>query len=468
MSSHLFHSLFKKITTYVGILVILFWTGSVSSQTSCSVQSVADDFTTNSYSQNSGSVNWSGNWTEIGESDGVNSGVARVNNSLCSDGSCLRLGITSGSGAGTYNNVGVYRQVDLHGASSATLSFVYRSGVNIGDQTVVLSISNDGGASWTSLRSYYIGSTDTSANSQSFDISSYVADNTQIRFLASANNAEIGMYIDDISISYQPTCSATPIAEYRFEETNWDGTANEVLDYSGNNYHGRVTNGSTPKSSFPALTGPLGTCGYASQTSGSIEIQGLPLDTTTDGVKTTITFWMNWDGTSSIMPIGWSYHDLFLVRGGIGFNTGNADLYGVSSAGLANGWHHIAVEFTNGSVSQNRIHIDGVEQVLSQRTGSPNNDNTYVNSTLRIGGWINSRSYDFYGLIDEVRIYDRELSTAQIETIMSERHPCPAKPIAEYRFDELLYNDLDNTVQEHVGGLNGQAGFRRCCYWQSV
>jgi len=51
-----------------------------------------------------------------------------------------------------------------------------------------------------------------------------------------------------------------------------------------------------------------------------------------------------------------------MVDGSMGFNTGRGDVYGISSNGLANGWHHVAVEFTNGSVTNNKIHIDGVDK----------------------------------------------------------------------------------------------------------
>lgn len=236
------------------------------------------------------------------------------------------------------------------------------------------------------------------------------------------------------------------IAEYRFEEDDWDGTAGEILDYSGNDHHGKVLYNSLPDFASPALTGNTGTCGYASQNDGSIQVTGLPLDTTTPNVKTTVTFWMNWDGTNSTMPIGWDSYDIWIVSGSIGFNTGNGDVFGTSSSGLANGWHHIAVEFTNGNITNNRMYIDGVEQSLTQRQSTPSNSRAYVDSELRIGGWSANSGYDFHGLIDEVRIYEGSLTTSQIETIMQERHPCPPRPIAEYHFDEFKWNDYTAQV----------------------
>ena len=203
-------------------------------RSSCSAQSVADSFPAISYSHNSGSTNWSGDWTEIGESDGASSGIARVRSDLCTSGYCLRLGVPSGNTPQTYSNKGVYRETDLTEALSATLSFVYRKGVNQGSQFVILSISNNGGRSWTQLQSYLFNSTNTSPVYASFDISAYAASNTQIRFLASGNNAESGMYIDDIDISYQLSCTPSPILNYRFDACIYTGGSGDVIDQNDN------------------------------------------------------------------------------------------------------------------------------------------------------------------------------------------------------------------------------------------
>lgn len=897
--------------TYIGTGV-----SSAKAAASCPIETVGDSFPNVSYSQNSGSVNWSGNWTEVNESDGASAGIARVRSDLCSSGNCLRLGVPSGNNRQTYSNRGVYREADLSGATSATLTYVYRRGRNSGSQTVVLSVSNDGGNSWTELESYFINSTNTSAVSASFDITDYASSNTQIRFLASGTDAVIGMYIDNLTITYQPSCTPEPLMDYRFDELSWDGTANQVIDSSGNNHngtaiggistiagkichaanipsntssstyeavdtgvdldtiigssgtislwyksneawnsgtdkrlfdatdgnkyffaeirsdgrvkfwfedgsdgdyqkttdtafttgagvwkhltfvwdvatrttqifvdgveqnisggngntnaftgydtlyfgdnrdasyitgqssadglidealvfdsvltttqiqtiftnqnagnnydgsertcpeapieplieyrfdelswngtsnevidssdnllhaqssggtlsqdakicrgatfdgvddhfelpsistdfstgfsatawvdfntaqhwervidfsngaannniifarngtsndltfeiyngstscgkitasggiqsgrhhyavtlspsrdvvlyrdgvaiqsgtssclpanvtrsnnyigrsawshdgffdneidefklfsselsssgiaeiytnenagnnydgsertcpvaltplveyrfeeeswngsadevidssgnehHARLHNNSTPinntsQNYTPALTGSPGTCGYASQNDGSIQVSGLPLDTTTVGAKTTVTFWMYWDGTNSVMPIGWNYHDIWMYNGYMGFNTWNSDIYGISTAGLANAWHHVVVEFTNGSVTSNRMYIDGVEQTLAARPyhnsrnpRSPNNNRAYVNSQMRVGGVTNSSGYDFHGFLDEFRVYEGALTTAQVAAIMAERHDCNTPVIHHY------------------------------------
>ena len=247
----------------------------------------------------------------------------------------------------------------------------------------------------------------------------------------------------------------SPLLEYRFEEASWNGSAGEIIDSSGNGYHASINNNSFLATGSPALSGSPGTCGYTSQNDGSIAVTGLPLDTSTSGVKTTVTFWMNWDGDNdNVMPIGWDRHDIWIRNGSIGFNTWSNDIYGTSSAGLEDGWHHIAVEFTNGSVTSNRMYIDGVEQVLTQRQGSPNNSRAFVNSELRIGGVSNASGYDFHGSLDEVRVYQEALTAAEIREVMDARHPCPGAPVIEYYFDELSWDGTPNEIVNNIGNTN--------------
>ena len=325
-------------------------------------------------------------------------------------------------------------------------------GVNSG----VLSISNSSAITIGQEQDSYGGSFSTSQNFvgqlDEFKIYSSRLSDTEINNLY--QNELAGNNIDG-SVRQIESCS-TLIAEYQFEKNSWNGTPSEVIDESGNGYHGQVIANSSPSQDTPALTGNPGTCGFASQNDGSIQITGLPVDSSTPGAKTTVTFWMYWDGTNNVMPVGWNFHDVWIIEGAMGFNTWNNDVYGISTSGLANGWHHVTLEFTNGNVLSNRILIDGVEQNLSQRYGAPNNQRAYVNSELRIGGVANSQEYNFHGLLDEFRVYPGVLTAAQVADIMSERHACQkATPVAEYRFDEASWNNTNNEVIDTIDGLNG-------------
>lgn len=149
----------------------------------------------------------------------------------------------------------------------------------------------------------------------------------------------------------------------------------------------------------------------------SISLTGLPVNTAS-GTEVTVEFWMKWDGTNSVMPFGFESYDLWLNDGYIGFNSANGDLYGVSSSGLASGWHHIAAIFHNGDVTGSRLLIDGVEQALAQQLGTPNDSNAFVDSSANISGWTANASYRFDGQMDQVRIWNGARSETQIRTEM--------------------------------------------------
>ena len=397
-------------------------TWSTSTGSSCPAESVEDSFSSVSYSQNNGSQNWTGDWTEVGESDGTSAGIARVRSDLCSGGNCLRLGVPSGNSAQTYSNRGVFRETDLSTASSATLSFVYRRGVNQGNQTVVLAISNNGGSSWTSLQSYFMNSSNTSAVSASFDISAYTASNTQIRFLASGNNAVIGMYIDNINISYQPACSPTPVIDHHFDELNWNGTANEVEDSSGNNNHAlaNAASGLTTISS--------GQICRAGQFDGSNDYIESSSVFTTLSTTASLSFWVkttqNGNDINYLAPgitgseqnggtddIFWGWLD---ATGRIGISVGD-DFNSKSTVTINNGVYRHVVLTRDSPTGAYKIYIDGALN-NSGTTGSGD-----IGTSFSSIGRAEGTGQYFQGDLDEVLVFDSILSDAQVNTIYIEQ-----------------------------------------------
>ena len=148
------------------------------------IQTVRDNFGSDSYSINDGSVAWSGSWTENDTSGGGSSG-----GNIKIDGAFgLRLKTWSSS-------ENIYRQVDLSTAVWATLTYNVDSGMS-GDTTCV-EISSNGGSSWTTLIDY----SSTVDTFESFDITAYASVNTQIRF-RSMSNGNDSIYFDNIQIEY--------------------------------------------------------------------------------------------------------------------------------------------------------------------------------------------------------------------------------------------------------------------------
>jgi hypothetical protein len=91
-----------------------------------------------------------------------------------------------------------------------------------------------------------------------------------------------------------------------------------------------------------------------------------------DGAQTTVSMWIQGDAEG-----GWEMlaasdaYDMVMLDGNIGFNSGVSDIFGTDASELSDGeWHHVVGTFTNGDLTQNTIFIDGVEQEMSQISGS--------------------------------------------------------------------------------------------------
>ena len=75
---------------------------------------IADDFNTDTFGGNTGSVSWNNDWQEIGESDGPDDGSVSV---------FANGDFSSEHGLTIWREHGVWREANLSGAASATLSF---------------------------------------------------------------------------------------------------------------------------------------------------------------------------------------------------------------------------------------------------------------------------------------------------------------------------------------------------------
>ena len=143
---------------------------------------------------------------------------------------------------------------------------------------------------------------------------------------------------------------------------------------------------------------------------------------------------MKWDGSDYQLPFSWgdTYYDLYLA-GGFGFNTGNGDLLGIPfpASQWAGQWVHVAAKFYNGTPSADNVqlYIDGQRQELTERMQSP--DDRSVATTAFAGGLANTNYCEFGGAIDDLRIFNRPLSAAEVGVLAGSAPTCwprPARP----------------------------------------
>lgn len=163
---------------------------------------VLDQFNAVSYSGDDGPTNWSNDWQEIGETQNPSAGRVRV------VGNRLRIGGNEVS----INGRGILREANFDGATAATLTFAYqRQLLDESGGSVALGVSNNGGASWTTLKTYNLNGTDSVPINETFDVSAFTAADMQIRFLGAGSDVESYFFVDDVQITDESTGNNAPV-----------------------------------------------------------------------------------------------------------------------------------------------------------------------------------------------------------------------------------------------------------------
>jgi MSHA biogenesis protein MshQ len=264
-------------------------------------------------------------------------------------------------------------------------------------------------------------------------------------------------------------CNIYPLAEYRFDETSYNGSTGEVVDSIGG-FHGKAIS-SQPIEGKVCNAVDLS----ANGTSDYLILDENILTTKTDF---TVSLWAQTGNTSSqsalsgagsgssnelIMWFSNSSRFLPYLKGN---NSGSLAITSLAD----NNWHHLV--WTR-SGSQNCLYRDNVFQGCKTLSSSPLNIQSLILGQEQdsIGGGFSS-SQDWEGLIDELLIFDSAISPSDIAQIYNNQNAglgydgstriCPvippipfATPVAEYRFDELSYNETANEVVDSIGGFHG-------------
>ena len=245
---------------------------------------------------------------------------------------------------------------------------------------------------------------------------------------------------------------------WRFDEIAGD----VVTDLSGNGNHGTFASPGVQQGVSGRYSDSTAYNFYKIAGGQGAEIAtNVPEINTAAGGYNTVSFWMYWNGAQSVMPFGFTTYSLYLNGGAFGFNTGQGNVFGISSAGLANRWVHVTAAFANGDATQSRLWIDGVEQTMSDRLANATTASRTVTADARIAGWSNNGQYRFTGLLDEVALFNRPLSNAEIQAQFTADSASGYRavltgqsPIAHYALDEITGTTaLDSSGNSHHGTI---------------
>ncbi|MFN2304786.1 MAG: SdrD B-like domain-containing protein, partial [Anaerolineales bacterium] len=187
---------------------------------------VRDDFSSQNYSLNTGTQNWSTSWDETGDNDLPGSGNILITNGT------LRI-----RDAGSIGDT-IERQANLSGQVFSDLTFQLTSSGNLDpDDELAVDVSSDSGATWRTLATF---KDDPVVNNIAIIMSPYNASNSRVRF-RQVNDLISGEYwnIDQVQIKYAPdgdydmtgarilTCDGTPFAAAYGQDPALSGSNDE-------------------------------------------------------------------------------------------------------------------------------------------------------------------------------------------------------------------------------------------------
>lgn len=188
---------------------------------------------------------------------------------------------------------------------------------------------------------------------------------------------------------------------------SYPGTGTVWYDLSGNGSNGSMVNGVSITNNILSMDG----------VDDVVQITSWPRTSTTGYY--TVEMLAKWRSDTSDMFMGFTTYDIYNREGHLGFNTGTADIYGVTSTrvtelGLVGYWKHYIFVFST-QVQNNEIWVNGTKETLGQALGATNLTSTRsFSSQVNIGTWPNGNQYVPYLDVSTFKIYNKKLSSTEI------------------------------------------------------
>ena len=267
----------------------------------------------------------------------------------------------------------------------------------------------------------------------------------------------LSVYEIETFLASSQLCSYSTYLEYRFDEQQWAGTAAEVIDSSASGFNGTAAGLSATKpttsSVSPAIPGSIGTCAYGVFNRANKDYVALPAGFGNLGATTSFTA-TAWVRSTDVSLTG--QRILADDENGYGAQTigyaltlgdpGSGKLrflsrHNTTAAWLDTGavmsnntWYFIAASVDHASKTK-RLYVydtsgtqlSAVSVVYSQSNlGTDTGFTSIGGETNAALGAENTSSFGFSGNIDEVRIYQGVLSTAELVAVSQITRACPS------------------------------------------
>lgn len=267
------------------------------------------------------------------------------------------------------------------------------------------------------------------------------------------------------------TCASPSLGSllhYAMDEYFWNGTANEVLDSTGNALHGTANNGADTAVPDPAVSGSPGTCHYG-VFDGDAFVLGPDTALINNAQSVSVAAWMQMDAAdqadtwqtliahdgSASTPVDGRFELLrWSADGRLYFATqvtsGALRLVSVPGGTVFDGnWHHVVGTYDWNNRELN-LYIDGVLAATTNFGGNRNLSNTTGPVTV---GALPDGSHGIVGELDEVRIYDSALTQAEVTQAYNARNNCPTDHLSIAHSGNAITCQAESvTITAHFAG----------------